>query len=91
MDPARIVVRILVAFVVAHMLTRLSGKRTVTQIDTPSFVVALVIGDMFDDLFWSEVSAAQFTVGVVSLFLFDLALSVGLFRSGSRHWRRAVS
>ena len=91
MDPARIVVRVVFAFVVALALTRIAGHRMVKKTDAPSFVIALVIGDMFDDLIWSEVSASQFAVAVATLFLIHLRVSVQMFHSGDRNWRRAGS
>jgi uncharacterized membrane protein YcaP (DUF421 family) len=87
MDPLRIVVRIVFAYVVVLGFTRISGSRTIQQTDVPSFVIALVIGDMFDDLFWSEVPASQFVVGVAALFVLHLHVSAQVFHSGSRTWR----
>lgn len=58
------------------------------QTDVPSFVIALVIGDMFDDVFWSEVPASQFVVGVATLFVLHLRVSGLVFHSGSRTWRQ---
>ena len=88
MDPLRIVVRIVFAYVVVLAFTRISGHRTIQQSDVPSFVVALVIGDMFDDVFWSEVPVAQFVVGAATLFLMHLRISGQIFHTGLRNWRR---
>lgn len=90
MDPARIIVRVVFAYIFVLVLTRLSGHRTINRIDVPSFVVALVIGDMFDDLFWSDVPASQFVVGVGTLFLVHLRLATQAFNSGRRNWGRAA-
>jgi uncharacterized membrane protein YcaP (DUF421 family) len=87
MDPLRIVVRIVFAYVVVLGFTRISGSRTIQQADVPSFVIALVIGDMFDDVCWSEVPASQFVVGVATLFVLHLRVSGQVFHSGSRAWR----
>jgi uncharacterized membrane protein YcaP (DUF421 family) len=89
MDPLRIVVRVVFAFAVALIFTRIAGARTVKQGDTPSFVIALVIGDQFDDLFWAEVSAAQFAVAAGTLFLVHVIAEVQNHRSGHRRWRAA--
>lgn len=88
MDPLRIAVRALVAYVFALVLTRLSGHQTVKQADATTFVVALIIGDMFDDLLWAEVPAAQFVVGVGTLFLVQVWLKVGTAAGGMYAWRR---
>ena len=91
MDPLRIVVRVVFGYVFLRVLSRISGSRTLKQTDVPSFVIAIVVGDMFDDLFWSEVPASQFVVAVATLFLMHLRLSLQSYHSGSRSWRRAIS
>ena len=90
MDPLRIIVRIVFAYVVILAFTRISGHRTIKQNDVPSFVISLVIGDMFDDVFWSEVPASQFVVEAAALFLMHLRVSGQVFHSASRNWRRAA-
>ncbi len=90
MDPLRIAVRVVFAFVFALVLVRLSGKRTIAQGDAPSFVVAVIIGDLFDDLFWAEVPAAEFVVAVGTLFGIHLLMTTTNFASGAREWLRAV-
>jgi uncharacterized membrane protein YcaP (DUF421 family) len=88
MDPWRIAARILFAYVFVLVLVRITGRRTVRQSDLPSFVVALIIGDMFDDLIWSEVPVAQFVVGLVTLFAVHLLATMARAASGLREWRR---
>jgi len=87
MDPLRIAVRVFAAYVFALILTRISGHRTVKHADAPTFVVALVIGDMFDDFFWGEVPAAQFVVGVGTLFLIQVWMKVTSAKAGMRGWQ----
>lgn len=86
MDPLRLIVRILFAYAFALIMVRVSGHRAIKHVDIQSFVVALVIGDLFDDLFWLEVPASQFVVAVGSLFIVHMAASVQWFRSGRRTW-----
>lgn len=88
MDPLRIVVRVVLAYVLVIVFTRISGNRTVRQSDVPSFVIALVIGDLFDDVFWSEVPVSQFAVAVATLFLLHLRVTGQIFHSGHRNWGR---
>ena len=88
MDPLRIGVRVLIAYVIALALTRLSGHQTVKQADATTFVVALIIGDMFDDFFWAEVPAAQFIVAVGTLFILQMWIKANTASAGSRAWRR---
>jgi uncharacterized membrane protein YcaP (DUF421 family) len=88
MDPLRLAVRVLFGYVFALALMRTSGKRTVKQSDSPSFVLAVILGDLFDDLFWAEVSAAQFVVASGTLVLMHVMASLTLSRGGERQWRR---
>jgi uncharacterized membrane protein YcaP (DUF421 family) len=88
MDPLRLIVRTAFAYVFILALLRVSGKRTVKQGDIASFVVALIIGDMFDDAIWAEVPVSQFVAGVGTLVFLHALVSVNLFTSGSRAWRR---
>ena len=90
MDPLRIVVRVTFAFLVALALVRASGHRAITQGDVSSFIMAIVIGDLFDDLFWAEVPASQFVVAIGALVIVHLAASRNLFASASRNWRRTA-
>ena len=90
MDPLRLVVRVAFAFVVVLALVRLSGHRAIAQGDVPSFALAVVIGDLFDDLLWGEVPAAQFVVAIGTLVLVHLASRHAAFGSGTRQWRRAA-
>ena len=88
MDPLRLMVRAVFAYVFALALIRASGKRAVKQGDTPSFVLAVILGDLFDDFFWAEVSGGQFVVAAGMLVLMQVMTSVALFRAGQRQWRR---
>jgi len=49
MDVARIAVRCIGAFIYLLTMTRLSGKRVVSQATPFDFVVALIVGDCIDD------------------------------------------
>jgi uncharacterized membrane protein YcaP (DUF421 family) len=91
MDPLRVAVRAAFAFVFTVAVIRLSGKRTVKQGDATSFVVALIIGDMFDDLFWAEVPAAQFVVGVGTLVVAHMVNTIAAASSRGRRWRAGAA
>ena len=88
MSPLHLIVRASFAYLFVFILTRLSGARTVKHADVPSFVVALIIGDMFDDLFWGEVPASQFVVGVGTLFLLEIWTKAASAGAGARDWQR---
>lgn len=90
MDPLRIAVRAAFAFVFVLILVRASGKRTIRQAELSSFIVALVIGDLFDDLLWAEVPSAQFIVAVGTLVTVHMVARTALAASGTRDWLRAA-
>jgi uncharacterized membrane protein YcaP (DUF421 family) len=80
MDPLRIVVRVVFTWFFVLAGTRLSGKRTIAEVTVFDFVLALILGDMFDDLIWAEVSAATFSVAVGTLISLDVAASLVALR-----------
>ncbi len=88
MELWRIIARALFAYVFALAVMRLAGKRTISHGDASSFVVVIVIGDMFDDLLWAEVAASQFVAGVGALVLAHLCTRIAVFRSTDRRWRQ---
>jgi uncharacterized membrane protein YcaP (DUF421 family) len=81
MSPLMIAVRAAFAYVFLLILLRVSGKRTIRQGTPLDFVVALILGDMIDDLLWAEVPASVFVVGTGTLMLVHLIVSVGAFKS----------
>ena len=76
MDLGKIAIRALFAYLFLLALIRVSGKRTVAQGTVFDFVIALVLGDMIDDLLWAEVPASQFVVAVGTLFLVHLSVEI---------------
>jgi uncharacterized membrane protein YcaP (DUF421 family) len=74
-DPLRIVVRALSAYFFLLILMRLAGKRTVRHGSVLDFTIALIVGDLVDDMIWAEVPVAQFVVAAVMLFLVHIALA----------------
>lgn len=81
MEPHRIAVRAVFAYVVLLGLLRTAGKRTVGQGTPFEFVLALVMGDLIDDALWAEVSAARFAVAAGVLTLLETLVSTGVARS----------
>ena len=88
MDPLRIAVRAAFTFALVLTLIRASGKRSMRQGDLSSFIVAVIVGDLFDDFFWAEVGAAQFIVAVGTIVMLHLVTRTGLTASGMRDWLR---
>jgi uncharacterized membrane protein YcaP (DUF421 family) len=77
----RIALRAAFAYLVLLGLLRASGKRTPAQGTAFDFVLALVLGDMIDDLLWADVPAARFAVGVGMLTLVHTLAAVAAGRS----------
>jgi uncharacterized membrane protein YcaP (DUF421 family) len=88
MDPLRIAVRVAFTFVFVLVLIRASGKRTISQGDVSSFIVALVVGDLFDDMFWAEVPAAEFIVAVGTFATVHMLVTTAVTSSSMRGWLR---
>ena len=82
MDPLRIAVRALLAYVALLLFVRMSGKRTVKHGSPFDFTLALILGDMVDDLLWAEVAAAQFVVATGVLVLVHTAMDTARYRIG---------
>ena len=81
MELYKIALRVLFVYVFILALLRLSGKRTVAHSSNFDFVLALILGDMFDDLFWAEVPASRFATGTSALVVTHLLFSMGSFAS----------
>jgi uncharacterized membrane protein YcaP (DUF421 family) len=81
MELYKIALRALFVYVFTLALVRLSGKRAVAHATTFDFVLALILGDMFDDLFWAEVPASQFAIGTGTLVVTHLLFSMVAFIS----------
>ena len=73
---AAIAVRISVMYVYALAMLRLSGKRSVGQLAGPDVVATIIVGDMFDDIFWSEISLAKGLVGLTTITALHLVAKV---------------
>ena len=81
MDPIRIAARALFAYAILLLLIRLTGKRMVRHGSTLDFTIALVVGDLVDDMIWAEVPVGQFMVAAGMLFTVHITLDVLRFRS----------
>ena len=88
MDPLRIAVRVAFSYLFALAIVRISGKRTIKQGDLPSFVLAVIVGDLFDDAFWAETPMAAFVVASATLVVSHVLVTIDAFHRGSRIWRR---
>jgi uncharacterized membrane protein YcaP (DUF421 family) len=76
MELHKILIRVAVTYVFMMLMLRLSGKRTLAQGAPFDFVLAIMAGDLVEDLIWAEVTAAKFFVAVGVLFLTQVLTSV---------------
>jgi uncharacterized membrane protein YcaP (DUF421 family) len=76
-----IAVRVSVMYVFALALLRLAGKREIGAPSGPDVVATVIIGDMFDDIFWAEVSLAKGVVGLGTIIVLHIALRAIEWRS----------
>jgi uncharacterized membrane protein YcaP (DUF421 family) len=83
MDPLRILIRCVFAYIVLLVFVRLSGKRSVKHVNTFDFVMALILGDMIDDFLWAEVGAATFVAASGVLMTVHTAVDLIRFRAGA--------
>jgi uncharacterized membrane protein YcaP (DUF421 family) len=81
-DPLRLIVRVVVAYVVMLVLIRWTGKRTIRHGNTLEFTIALVVGDLVDDMVWAEVAASQFLVAASVLTVAHVVLDLARYRAG---------
>lgn len=92
MEIERLIIRTLFAYLVLHQLFRQAGKRTITSIGGAGnqsgidLMLALIVGDLIDDLLWAEVPGTQFVTAAGTLVLLHVTLAVLRYRS-SFVWR----
>jgi uncharacterized membrane protein YcaP (DUF421 family) len=82
----KILLRIVFAYIFLVVMMRLAGKRPVAQGSTFDLVVALIIGDMFDDMFWAEVPASKFVVAAGVVMLAHIGVSIGSYANETFSW-----
>jgi uncharacterized membrane protein YcaP (DUF421 family) len=83
MDLLRIAARVIFAYAFLLLIVRQSGKRTLKHGSPFDFTVALVLGDILDDMVWGEVAAIEFVVAGATLFALHTLLASIRYRRGS--------
>jgi len=68
-------------YLYALALVRISGKQGLGQLTAMDFVVILIIGDLFDDVFWAKVPIAQGVVAFAVIVLLHLLTTFASSRS----------
>jgi uncharacterized membrane protein YcaP (DUF421 family) len=81
MELHKVVIRALFAYVVLLTLMRFSGKRVVSEAGARDLVVAIIIGDLIDDLLWAEVGGAEFAAATGGVVLTGLLVALVTYAS----------
>ena len=84
MNPLDIAVRAIFVFVFLLLLVRLSGKRTIKQGTVFDFVLALVFGDLVDDVILGEAAVSTFVVAASTFFVASMLTAIVEWRLGAR-------
>lgn len=81
-----ILLRVSIMYLYALAVLRISGKRSIDHVSIFDFLVANIIGDMFDDVFWAEIPLAQGLTGMATIMLLHVLVSYLQERSDTVHW-----
>ena len=89
LDLTGIIIRVSVMYLYALALVRISGKQTLGQLTPMDFVVTLIIGDFFDDVFWAEVPLVQGLVAFATIVLLHMLVLFITSRNKAIYWALA--
>lgn len=81
LDLPGIILRASVMYLYALILIRIAGKESIGQLTAMDLVVTLIIGDLFDDVFWAEVPLVQGMVGFATVVLMHILVTFAVSRS----------
>jgi len=81
LDLTGIAFRVSIMYFYALALVRISGKQSLGQLSPMDFVVTLIIGDLFDDVFWAEVPILQGLVGFATIILVHILVTFATSRN----------
>lgn len=81
-----IIVRISFIYVYALALVRISGKQTLGQLTPMDFIVTLIIGDLFDNVFWAEVPVIEGIVAFTTIAVIHMLVTFLTSRNTSLYW-----
>jgi uncharacterized membrane protein YcaP (DUF421 family) len=80
-----IVIRAAFSYIALLALLRASQKTALAEATPFDFVLALVMGDMIDDVLWGDVGAAKFMVAVGALTLSHTLIAMAGYHSRTVH------
>jgi len=80
-----LLLRISVMYAMTLAILRLSGKRSIGDLAPFDFLAGLIIGDIFDDIFWSEVPLPQGIVALVTILFLHTLVAYASYKSQAIH------
>lgn len=80
-----ILIRVSVIYLYVLALVRISGKQSLSQLSSMDFIVALIVGDQFDSVIFSEIPIAQGLVGFGTIVLIHILVCYASSRSAFVH------
>jgi uncharacterized membrane protein YcaP (DUF421 family) len=83
LDLTGIAFRVSIMYVYALTLVRISGKQSLGQLTPMDFIVTLIIGDLFDDVFWADVPLIEGMVGFATIILAHILVTFVTSRNKS--------
>ena len=89
MDLLAVFTRIAITYLYILFTLRLTGKRTIGSLTPMDFVVATMLGDMFDNIIWATSPVASSLVGITTLFIVHILVTYFSYKSPA--FRRIVS
>lgn len=89
MDPIGITLRVSIMYFYALALVRISGKQSLSQLTPMDFAVTLIIGDLFDDVFWVEVPIPKGLVAFATIILVHMLVTFVQSRNRTLYWLMA--
>lgn len=85
LDLTGIIFRVSVMYLYTLALLRISGKQSVSHLNALDFIVTIIIGDLFDDIFWVEVPILQGMVAFAAITLVHILVTYLASRNRSIH------
>ena len=83
LDLTGIIFRVSVMYLYALALVRISGKQTLGQLTAMDFIVTLIIGDLFDNVFWAEVPVMEGMVAMAVVVVLHMLVTFVTSRNKS--------
>jgi uncharacterized membrane protein YcaP (DUF421 family) len=89
LDLTGIILRVSIMYLYALALVRISGKQSLGQLTPMDFIVTLILGDLFDDVFWVEIPVVQGMVGFATIVLVHMFVTFVTSRNKTIFWALA--